>query len=395
MASWRVDKESGGKLKDLNWGHGLDSKLGETTKSYHPSSFTLLIRSLRSHYRRSVKTQKIRSKMFICNTLSRSPKQLLRTLLQGTITSTSNFTLRNCRDQQKVSLPDQGFIEQDQLFPIKRSRNSYPVCYISPIAHRLAAKSTQSASEIAANLVARLRVYQSHQLQNCADSALPRAVLQALTIHATTAGYIQFDFSDQAIAEYLNLLTHSLPSDPDLPSSLAQLSSAVLHLHHRIFLLQHTHARCCSWLRLAHQNKFIQLNSQLPDSQLAYWQITDPKFFPWLNATFQFRTGHATELQLIAHIVTVLDALTEWHSDCPSASTLPASTVKSAITLLTAAEELGQAFHANYQHWQLMGNLRSQGCDRLQAHLGLILITQRLLYHLLQNLVGIEMPFEL
>lgn len=333
--------------------------------------------------------------MFICNTLISSPKQLLRTLLQKSINITKNSTIKDFCEQQHVSPQNQGFVGY-QLFPIKRTRDDYPIRYISPIAHRLAAKSTQSAAELSEEIVTQILVYRSQGFKADFHPSLSKKILLELTFQATTAGYIQFEFSDQAIADYLNLLMHSLPSHPEQPlGSWPQLLSAVPHLHPRILRLQHAHARCCSLLRLAHEKHFIQLTSQIPESGVDRWQITTSMPIPWLTATLQFRTDHATELQLIAHIVTALDTLTDWHSDCPSASTLPASTVKSVITLLTAAEELSQAFHASHQHWQLMGNLRNQGRDRLQTHLGLILITQRLLYQLLQNQLGIEVPFEL
>lgn len=401
MASWRVDRESGGKLKDVNWGHGLDSKLGETTKSYHPSGFTLLIRSLRSHYRRSVKTQKIRSKMFICNTLSYSPRQLLQTLLQRSLDITKNSTLGKLWEQyQKVSRQNRGLIKPDRLFSVKRTRDGYPVRYISPIAHRLATNSPQPATEIAQELVTQLLVCRSPQLENNFSPSPRVEVLQALTIQATTAGYIQFDFSDRAIAEYLNLLLHSLPGPPQPPACPPRLSAAIPQLQRRIFRLQHTHARCCSLLRLAHHHRFIQLNPEAPADQIGHWQITSPTPLSWLTATLQFHTDHAAELQLIAQIVAVLDTLADWGCDALPGSARPASTEAAStrtgvMTLLSAAEELSQAFQASDQCWQLMGNLRTQGRDRLQAHLGLILITQRLLYQLLQVHLGIETLFAL
>lgn len=395
MASWRVDKESGGKLKYLNLGHGLDSKLGETTKSYHPASFTLLMRSLRSHYRRSVKTQKIRFKMFTCNTLNYSPQRLLRSLLQKTINTIKNSTKKIfvTRGQQSF-LQDQQFVVQDGLFPIKRIRNAYPVRYISPIAHRLAANSIQPAFEIAEELVTQL-LYQCQSLKRSSDSSLLIDVLQGLTIQATSQGYMQFDFSDGAIVNYLNHLLHFLPKNPESPCSRPKLPLATALLHHRIFLLQHTHARCCSLLRLAHEHHFIQLNSAALENQSNYWQIAAPTALSWLTETQQFRTNHTTELHLIGQIVTVLDTLPNGCTDPLNSSTLPESSSKGAMTLLTLAEGLSQAFYESHQCWQLMGNLRTQGRDRLQAHLGLILITQRLLYQLLHDQLGMEVPFQL
>ncbi|MGQ9869585.1 hypothetical protein [Leptodesmis sp.] len=333
--------------------------------------------------------------MFNCNTLHLSPQQLLRTLLQRTINTTKNFTDKNFLAQdQKFSPQDQGFVAQDELFPIKRTRSVYPIRYISPIAHRLAANSTRPAFEIAAGLVTQL-LYQCQLLKPSSDLSPSIDIGQGLTIQATSQGYIQFDLSDEAIANYFNYLLHFLPNNPEPSDSSSKLPCPTAALYHRIFLLQHTHARCCSLLRLAHEHHFIQLSSATLENQSSYWQIVDPTVLPWLTAALQFQTNHATELHLIGQIVTVLDALTDWGGDSLSSSTLPASGAKGAMTLLTVAEGLSQAFHESHRYWQLMGNLRTQGRDRLQAHLGLILITQWLLYQLLHDQLAIEVPFQL
>lgn len=333
--------------------------------------------------------------MFTYNTLQPSPQRLLRTLFQRTTNTTKKSTVKNFLTQdQKFSPPDQRFIAQDGLFPIKRTRNAYPVRYISPIAHRLVANSTQPAFEVAAELVTQL-LHQCQLLQHSSDLSLPIDVVQGLTIQATSQGYIQFDFSDEAIANYFNYWLHLLPNNPVPPGFWSKLPFATAALHHRIFLLQHTHARCCSLLRLAHEHHFIQLSPATLEKQSNYWQIAVPTALPWLTETRQFHTNHATELQLIGQLVTVLDALTDWCADSPNSSTLPASRSKGAMMLLTVAEGLSQAFYESHRCWQLMGNLRTQARDRLQAHLGLILITQRLLYQLLHDQLAIEVPFQL
>jgi hypothetical protein len=338
--------------------------------------------------------------MFICNTLNHSPKQLLRILLQKSISSAKKSTIRDFLSQnQTVSSQNQGLREQDRLFEVKRTRDGYPVRYISPIAHRLGATSTQSVSDLAEELAIQLLIDQSQSVENFSP-ALPKAVLQGLTIQSTATGYMQFDFSDPAIAQYFTLVLHSLPGTAESSRAGSELFSAIPQWSERIFRLQYTHARCCSLLRLAHQNHFIQLNLDTSEDQIDRWQIMVPAVLPWLTATLQFRTNHVTELQLIAQIVTVLDALADWSGDPLRSSTLPecASTAAlqtGVVTLLTTGEGLSQAAHASQRHWQLMGNLREQERDRLQAHLGLILITQRLLYQLLQTHLAIEAPFTL
>jgi hypothetical protein len=264
----------------------------------------------------------------------------------------------------------------------------------------MAASSTQPVAPIAEALATQILAYCSGLLSHNSYPSLHVELLEALAIDATTTGYLEFGFSDAAIANYFNVLIQSLPEDLE-PLAALPLHSIIPDWKHRIFQLQYTHARCCSLLRLAQQHNFFQSTNQPSVKQIEGWQLICPSSFVWLTDTLQFQTNHTTELQIIAHIITVLDALVEWNSISfePSESSAFSkkgnSLQKEVIKLLTACERLSRAFHHSHKHWQLMGDFRTQPQERQQAHLGLIFIIQRLFYCVLQNQLGIVAPFEL
>jgi hypothetical protein len=328
------------------------------------------------------------------------PARLLRIILYGTFNSEENSTT-NVFDgwMQSLIAQEEPFTEQNSLFGVKRFRDSYPVIYTSAIALRLAPSLSQPVSEVAELIVRQIEANCDRITQHNPDPILPVEVLDKIRITSTNQGYIRFNFTDVAISNYLNLLIQFLPDSFKFYPPLSW-HTVLAQGDGRIFQFQHTHARCCSILRLAQEHGMIQLNHQACSNGLEYWQLVSPPVLVWLTDTLQWQTNHPTELQLIASIITTLDALADLQiASFPVTATasFPRETdlKKEVLRLFSVAEGLSQAFHINHQHWQLMGNFRTQPCDRQHAHLGLILITQRLLYHVLYNQLGIEAPFEL
>jgi hypothetical protein len=325
-----------------------------------------------------------------------SPDRLLRIILHRVLYLDENSTISVFNHDRYSLFSDPSPCSvRNQIFAVKRISQGYPIGYTSAIAHRLAAVSHQSAPEIAALLTVQLRSQRSEHSRIHSLTPLPVEVLENLSIRANTAGYIEFNFSDPAIAVWLNSLMASRP-DSGWPSpQKCQLSSQIRDWNQRLFRLQHSHARCCSLLRLAAHQQWIQLDTRHPDHHLEHWHITNPQPGFWLDSSQQFHTNHPTELQLISRIMTGLDTLVDYCIPGSNADAAPPAIAKGVKPLLAAAEGLNQAFQATHQHWQLMGNLPAQSRDRRDCHLSLILMTQRLLYALMQQQMGIEMPFEL
>ncbi|MBF2025700.1 MAG: hypothetical protein IGS48_02895 [Oscillatoriales cyanobacterium C42_A2020_001] len=195
---------------------------------------------------------------------------------------------------------------------------------------------------------------------------LPREVVRNLAVEALPSGLIAFELRDGAIAYWLNLILHhtfirassvSLPSIPALSS--------------RLFAIQHSHARCCSLLRLAHREQLIILNQ--PDAEPNQWRFISPATISWLDASSQLHLKSSSERDLVSWLLRALDAIVE-----------PSPLRAKQILLL--AEEGSRLFQVLHQTHPLFGDFRTQPRDRIHAHLALVLATQRMLSQLLHQL---------
>jgi arginyl-tRNA synthetase len=185
--------------------------------------------------------------------------------------------------------------------------------------------------------------------------------------------------SDRAIAVWLNFLLDeplSLVASRSNPQ-LAPLS----HCDRRIFAIQHVHARCCSLLRLADRERLIQLCS--PEAQGIVWPFQHPVTIPWLDSNGHLHLQGLTERRLISQLFTVME------------SRSPQSAPLAPIQVLRLAEEVSQAFDAFHRDRPLLDRTRASSQEVIQARLGLVLATQRVLHCLLQQGLNHWAPQEL
>ncbi len=304
---------------------------------------------------------------------SYTPKQLLQIILQG-----FDFLLDNPQKRKKI------FIElirkfrasSDGLFldseiPIKRVCNFKQVIYSSAIAHQVASHSSYSAQEIAFKLAGMVSENAQVLLENCVDLRIFPEILQGLVVDVSNSGYLQFEFTDPAIAGWLHAFIDDWKSNARsihaTSSSMASKNAA------QVFSIHHAHARCCSLLRLAHDAQWITLSQ--PDAHPGNWQLLQPNPVSWLTPDLQLHLAHSAERTLIHHLLVGLDDGVRFPRRC--------------------ATELSQAFQILHRHLQLGGNLQQQPEQYRQVYLALILATQRQLYFLLEDCLKIHAPAEL
>ncbi|WAL58640.1 DALR anticodon-binding domain-containing protein [Thermocoleostomius sinensis] len=301
---------------------------------------------------------------------------------------TSSRSTLEFADQSNVSLQ----AEEGNDIPLIRMQQTDQICYRSAIALKLAA-SPEAAICIATQLVDDL--IQSTQ----ADSRdIPVPLLHDIwhnaVIQSTTSGWIHFQFSDQELAAWLQMLSEwlllckhpGISQQPDQLDALEALSDGKqpltqnYELRHSTssFEVLYTHARCCGLLRLGESTNLLHLDSD--PAQTAVWRIAEPDFIPWY-VDRQFRCHHPAERRLISQMVNILDEL--FVTPSPSAA-----------RIWRMAQCLSQDFQTFYAHCSIFATAKS---DRslAQVRLGLVLLTQALLRWLLEDWLCLRAPIEL
>jgi len=313
-------------------------------------------------------------------------KQLLQTILQDALVCNENFLEKSfsCMSNSHLCLLRSKFQHSKSL--LKRIHKTTQLTYLSAVPHQICAYADTSATKVAHSLAAHLSTYRYDRPSFHSPIGLSPALLNHLHIQATPSGYLEFKIDDWAIAHWLNHLTQPVASvfgfsTPQFPTNECSRQN--------LFSIQHAHARCCSLLRLAVHQQRIGIHLLDAPSQ---WQWTQPDPISWLTTAHRLRTWHLSERQLINQCFTVLDEL-PWQLDNSHQNTSASSLSPSQI--MTLAQDLAQAFSTMHQQCQIWGVLQTEGRDRLTAHLALILVTQRLLYGLLQIGLGVVAPEDL
>jgi DALR anticodon binding domain len=271
--------------------------------------------------------------------------------------------------------------------PLNRLKMAAPIRYVSAIAFRLAQRpetgkvSLEVARAIAEQLDHLIGAAQTSENAGVSDPVRFQ-IWQNFTIQTAEPGWIYLQLNDRGVAIWLQSLigSHMPTSDfthlsSSTQSSLAPSTQAAINLapdirnSTNIFPLLHTHARCCSLLRLANQTGIIRLDR----AELG----AGSQIFPWLNPeSAQLRCQHPAEQQLISQLVSTLDqlSLSKQHDR----------------KLAQALSRDFQSFHAACRIW---GEGRTD-LPLAQTRLGLIWIVQKVMRSLLAEW-GIDAPIEL
>jgi hypothetical protein len=279
-----------------------------------------------------------------------------------------------------------------EKFPINRVQRLDRICYVSAIALKLSQQQSGSSVELAHCIAEDLRLPlppDTEQRVNVSEPAFSREVGRQVegnfTVEVKPPGWIYLSLTDRGLAAWLQGLveftdwgdrqpTTSTPSlsPPSTISTISTLPKAI-----DPFQILHSHARCCALLRSGIRENLIHLHKA---DRHGYHHLNHPYSIPWLTAEQVLQCQQPLEQQLMGQIIEVMDYLSEPKPAIPKQWRL--------------AQELSQAFYQFHANCQIFGEVKASGRNLAQARLGLVLICQRLLQRLLQNL-QVHAPTEL
>jgi arginyl-tRNA synthetase len=267
----------------------------------------------------------------------------------------------------------------NRSIPIKRISSAPPVQYVSAIALKLATPGHLSALDLAQQIAAD---FAQTNDTNCRNGVVTEQIWHSFTVQVTPPGWIYFRLTEEGLSEWLQLQINQTleieKADPDRFTDFSctnsisdvQAQSILIRDSTNIFLVLHTHARCCAILRLGSQLQLVQFNRVNAPERGELWNITQPDPLPWLLPDRTLRCQHPAEWNLIDRLCTVIDDLSEWN--LPH---MPEQYLKWAVHL----SQDWQKFHAHCR-------ISSNDPALAQVRLGLTMATQFLLKSLIEAL---------
>jgi hypothetical protein len=265
--------------------------------------------------------------------------------------------------------------------PIKRVPTSQ-YQYVSPIAHRLAAKLQLTPLEICQNLPSPIQAGVVGNLDGL-----------EMDVWYDESGYIYFQLDPRSIVTWLNYLhdlpREALPQPISLPESIVDREFDPSSLSVAIY----AHARCCSVLALASTEQLISLS--------ATWQLANPD---WLVCDFPAQPisdlshaknrltphptlifEHSVEEGLIHALMDVVDGV--W-------SVRGEAGVKTA-KFHRFALDLARCWLEFHRHCQIFGTAKRQNPRLAIARCGLTALCRDFLQVLLKDYLKVTAPTEL
>ena len=318
-----------------------------------------------------------------------TPRSLLWIALQNAIHQEDDLwqaeTLRNRRNELLLIGPISNLIKR--LEPISR-----PI-YASAIALRWAGTQQGLAIALAHKLAEKLTQPSETSNVPILDGGF-HPDLTAFSVTVMPTGLIHFELSDQGLAAWLSYLAANLHLDAlhSLHSQMLSVDSSLSSAN--LFAGQYAYARCCSLLRLAHQQSLIILTNPARSPQL--WQIQQPAPISWLDTDSplvdaqspQLRLFDTTERQLVCQLLGAWDELISNATVAASTSTI------SRDFWLGWANDLSQAFQRFHQRCSIWGEAE-RNLPLAQARLGLLQVCQLSLGKILIDRLGSIAPTEL
>ncbi len=293
-------------------------------------------------------------------------KQLIYSHLLYTLSICTNTTTIHSRDNHKI--------------PLYKSRDINRILYISGVALQLSKSQNRKGIDIACAIA-------SHLSANCGDEFI---------IEIVPPGYIHFVLTDAILASWLQHLVEGMGDrerggqgeggtgrggDRERGGQGEGGETKIENSSH-LFALQYAHARCCSLIRLAQQEKLIQLGDNNLNTTSAMFSVISPNPIPWLNSDRQLRFSHSASRRLISQLVQVVDDL-EFRFAADS------------VNWEKAAINLSQAFEVFWCNCRIWGEVKISSPELSQARLGLVIATQSVLRFLLEEKLGVFALVEL
>lgn len=259
-------------------------------------------------------------------------------------------------------------IDIDKI-PLYKSRDINRILYISGVALQLSKSQNRKGIEIACAIA-------SHISANYGDELL---------IEIVPPGYIYLVLTDPILAAWLQCLTEGIWRGGDKERGGVgerERGETQIENSSRLFAAQYAHARCCSLLRLAQQEKLIKFGDNNVNTSSAFGSVISPNPIPWLNCDRKLRFSHSATKRLISELVQVVDDL-----ECAYEA--------GSVNWEKAAINLSQAFEVFWSNCRIWGEVKITSPELSQARLGLVIATQSVLKFLLEEKLGIFALVEL
>jgi arginyl-tRNA synthetase len=254
-------------------------------------------------------------------------------------------------------------IDNDKI-PLYKSRDINRILYISGVALQLSKSQNRKGIDIACAIA-------SHLSSNCGDEFI---------IEIVPPGYIHFVLTDSILAGWLQHLVQGMGERG--AGGAGGAGGAKYENSSHLFTVQYAHARCCSLMRLAQQEKLIEFGDNNINTISAMGSVIFPNPIPWLNSDRKLRFSHSASRRLISELVQVVDDL-EFRFAAGS------------VNWEKAAINLSQAFEAFWCNCRIWGEVKITSPELSQARLGLVIATQSVLRFLLEEKLGVQALLEL
>lgn len=241
-------------------------------------------------------------------------------------------------------------------------KQSYPdyIVYRCAIAFPLANKWCLQPLTVAQNLSEFLLI------PNVTSTTKP---ILRFIVQVVSPGWLDFYMSDRALAVWLEevirwvgQVQESRPAKEQGRRELGKQGS--------FFEIQYAHARCCSLLRLGHQEKLIKIKQQYSG-----WEIIEPCTISWIDAQGTFWLIHPTEKHLLIQLLIIVENL---------------STNSENVNWAKLAQSLSDVFLDFWAECRILGLVKQKTPELAQARLGLVALVQYFLFKILKNKLSVR-----
>lgn len=184
------------------------------------------------------------------------------------------------------------------------------------------------------------------------------------TVKVVSSGWLDFEIGDCSSAIWLEEVVRWV-NKQQRSRDLEEQGFRPAIGQDSFFEIQYAHARCCSLLRLGHQEKLIRIKHNY-----SVWEIIEPDTITWIDEGGVFWLTNPTEKRLLIELLTVVDNLTS-NLENP--------------TWVRLAQSLSSVFLDFWANCRIYGEVKQKTPDLAQARLGLVALVQYFLSEILRN----------
>ena len=193
-------------------------------------------------------------------------------------------------------------------------------------------------------------------------------------VQIVSPGWIDFYLSDNALAVWLEEVV-SWVSLEQRGRGAERRRSREAEEQEDLFGVQYAYARCCSLLRLGHQEKLIKIKHEYLG-----WEIIEPLAIDWLDDRGHCLLVHPTEKHLLIQLLMVVDEL---------------MTNSQKVSWQKLAHNLSKVFLEFWADCRIYGEVQQKTPALAQARLGLVALVQYFLAKILRDKLVISPMTEL